>query len=145
MGNNLRRGYTKSCGCLKSELIKQRETKRKVEGFLTTIDGNISVDEMADIVLEKEKINLNESDNKFEKAFRIAFYEWWQRNIREEQGVMRRYKSEHQYCEKCGKRCSPELHHIIPVKDFGGNERENIIWLCKECHRQIELEKYAKI
>lgn len=39
-------------------------------------------------------------------------------------------------CRICG--CSSiddlELHHIVPVSEFGDNNPENLVTLCKECH-----------
>lgn len=38
-------------------------------------------------------------------------------------------------CEKCGKRgIRLELDHIIPIKEGGTNEEENLQLLCRPCH-----------
>lgn len=43
-------------------------------------------------------------------------------------------------CEQCGRACGKgELHghHKIQLADGGENTEENIILLCKDCHRQL--------
>lgn len=41
-------------------------------------------------------------------------------------------------CQNCG-RTNTELHvhHIVPLKDGGSNNPENLATLCKECHNAI--------
>jgi len=46
-------------------------------------------------------------------------------------------------CEKCGRKHNNpsffEVHHIIPREFGGGNEPENLIILCPNCHRDKHL------
>lgn len=37
-----------------------------------------------------------------------------------------------------------ELHHLTPVSDGGKDEPDNIIPLCHECHREIEIYRNRK-
>ncbi len=37
-----------------------------------------------------------------------------------------------------------ELHHLIPVSDGGKDEPDNIIPLCHECHKEIEIYRNRK-
>lgn len=43
------------------------------------------------------------------------------------------------FCERCGDNCIPELHHTLPVKDFGSNSINPAghILLCAGCHTTI--------
>lgn len=53
----------------------------------------------------------------------------------------------HKRCELCGWNNVPlvlEIHHKISKKDGGGNEDENLILLCPNCH-SIEHWKKAKV
>lgn len=42
-------------------------------------------------------------------------------------------------CNLCRTRLAQEMHHIIPVKSGGSDKRENLIPLCKSCHRNSRL------
>ena len=40
-------------------------------------------------------------------------------------------------CEMCGKPSeSLEVHHVVPLKDGGSNARDNLVAICRECHRR---------
>lgn len=46
------------------------------------------------------------------------------------------------YCEMCLRSKLPsgtvlQAHHVLPKKDGGGEERENIWILCSMCHKQV--------
>lgn len=45
-------------------------------------------------------------------------------------------------CDRCKRRFlkgrKPEIHHIIPVRNGGSNERENLLALCIECHAILD-------
>ncbi|RPJ53885.1 MAG: HNH endonuclease [Methanobacteriota archaeon] len=49
-------------------------------------------------------------------------------------------------CQDCGKRYPddldrpPEIHHVIPVAKQGSNRPENLMALCRECHRKIHAK-----
>ena len=36
-----------------------------------------------------------------------------------------------------------EVHHIVPVAKGGGDEPENLVTLCKECHKKRHKELRA--
>lgn len=53
-----------------------------------------------------------------------------------------KYIRDHPFCEKCGG-IAEEVHHIKPLKEGGNHYKENLMALCKHCHRMahdIELE-----
>ncbi len=41
-------------------------------------------------------------------------------------------------CPICGLKKPDTPHHIIPRAGGGSDGRNNIIWLCKNCHNEIE-------
>ena len=55
-----------------------------------------------------------------------------------------RYIKSHPLCEECEKqgRLTPaeEVHHIRPLSKGGGNEKSNLMALCKSCHSRITVE-----
>jgi 5-methylcytosine-specific restriction endonuclease McrA len=48
-----------------------------------------------------------------------------------------RFKSDH--CLVCGSRDALECHHIIPQRQGGPDNTDNVITLCHTCHRIVEL------
>ena len=55
------------------------------------------------------------------------------------------YKANKPYCEVCGEPMK-DVHHIIPVKDGGTNDEDNLICLCRSCHQKAHKSKsYDKI
>lgn len=38
-------------------------------------------------------------------------------------------------CFGCGRKSQLTRHHIVPKRSGGGNEPENIVILCRRCHR----------
>lgn len=38
-------------------------------------------------------------------------------------------------CERCGSEENLEVHHITKIKDGGTNDLDNLLLLCKDCHR----------
>src|SRR5574337_75133 len=42
-------------------------------------------------------------------------------------------------CRKCGRSTDLECHHIIPLRQSGTNEDDNLITLCYVCHREWEV------
>ncbi len=55
-----------------------------------------------------------------------------------------RYIKAHPLCEECQKqgKLTPaeEVHHILPLSKGGGNEKSNLMALCKSCHSRITAE-----
>lgn len=45
-------------------------------------------------------------------------------------------------CEECNKKMKhpPEIHHVIPVCKGGSNERNNLMAVCKDCHKKLDEE-----
>lgn len=39
-------------------------------------------------------------------------------------------------CERCGRTGYVELHHIVPIKEGGIHDDDNLILLCDRCHRE---------
>lgn len=46
-------------------------------------------------------------------------------------------------CQKCNKTKGVELHHIIPVAEGQIDTLENLISLCRQCHREWEYIIYS--
>jgi 5-methylcytosine-specific restriction endonuclease McrA len=44
-------------------------------------------------------------------------------------------------CQSCGSRMGLEVHHITPRSKLGDDVEENLIALCRECHRRIHLKR----
>lgn len=133
-GGNLIRGKTKSCGCYRDELAKERGKEQRLTAQYRSINKELTDKDIVDFVLE----TTTDSDEiALRAAIRIMFPIYWQRKVRDEQTILRRYAKEHPYCDICGTPCKPEMHHIRPVTNFGGNEKENIMWLCHKCHSKI--------
>lgn len=54
----------------------------------------------------------------------------------------RAYKETHKpYCEVCGEPMK-DVHHIIPVREGGTNDEDNLICLCRSCHQKAHRSKY---
>lgn len=55
------------------------------------------------------------------------------------------YATAHPFCERCFEqgRMTPldEVHHIVPVREGGGNEESNLMSLCRSCHNLIHAER----
>jgi len=52
---------------------------------------------------------------------------------------LRRYifERDNYTCAICGRKTKyPECHHIIPISSGGDNNPNNLITLCKRCHRR---------
>lgn len=55
-----------------------------------------------------------------------------------------RYIKAHPLCEECDRngriQAAEEVHHILPLSKGGGNEKSNLMALCKSCHSRITAE-----
>lgn len=138
LGTNLTRGRSKSCGCYKLEVLKQQNGKRKQGANYKSLPNPPSLDTMLRVMLG-DKYNAIPESKRMEAAIKAVFYNCWFKFVRDEQTTIRRNKKS--ACDICGKPCVTELHHIRPVSEYGGNEAENILWLCHECHREIERKR----
>jgi 5-methylcytosine-specific restriction enzyme A len=54
------------------------------------------------------------------------------------------FKRDHYICQMCGRKCDkstldrvPNCHHIKPVSKGGNHSWDNLITLCRRCHRKI--------
>lgn len=75
-----------------------------------------------------------------ESALWRTFGYWYANKVRCEQpSIINHYiKTGHiTRCEICNHKLPLELHHIIPVCQGGGNERSNIIFVCRNCHKRF--------
>lgn len=61
------------------------------------------------------------------------------RRPRGRQKSVPRFSGKLPLCNLCRQRPAQEMHHIIPVKSGGSDKRENLIPLCKGCHRKGKL------
>jgi DNA-directed RNA polymerase subunit RPC12/RpoP len=41
-------------------------------------------------------------------------------------------------CLKCHKKTRLTAHHIYPVCHYGSENNWTVMWLCVECHRELE-------
>ena len=61
------------------------------------------------------------------------------------QKISKRYREQHPLCEKCleeGRFRRAELvHHIVPIREGGGNDDENLMALCNSCHSEIHAKR----
>lgn len=55
------------------------------------------------------------------------------------------FERDNHRCRKCGREESLNLHHIIPVVDHGTDTVENLMLLCKHCHREWEFLIYPRV
>ena len=102
----------------------------------------ITINDIFSKIFEKKynsdtEFDMGEYLDLLEEALVKMFYEWYTKRIRMEQRGIRRQYKEITACELCGKTGKIEVHHKIPVRLFGGNERENILFLCPECHKSM--------
>lgn len=136
-GGNLIRGRTKSCGCYKEEAAQARGKEQRIKAKYRSIGKDFTYNDILNFVLDDEP---TDTETAVRKALRIMFPVYWQKKVRDEQTILRRYAKEHPFCDMCGMPCKPEMHHIRPVSDFGGNEEENIMWLCHKCHSKTRKD-----
>ena len=81
-----------------------------------------------------------------EKCFNKMFYFYFVATVRKEQDVLQKsYKKIIKpKCELCGCNCNKlEMHHKIPVCSYGGNERSNLMFLCKDCHKKMTIQQLS--
>lgn len=57
----------------------------------------------------------------------------------EAQRIKRKVVSETGKCEVCGFNYKPilQIHHIVPISEFGNNQEDNIICVCPNCHKAL--------
>jgi 5-methylcytosine-specific restriction endonuclease McrA len=46
-------------------------------------------------------------------------------------------KRDNNICRRCGKPAK-NVHHVIPRKKLENDSIENLVTLCKKCHRQVD-------
>lgn len=133
LGSNLTTGKSTSCGCYKAEQMKVLGKNNRLEPRCVTLSDSPSVDDIMQF-LEVDSM---------EEAIIKMFPSYWQKRVRDEQTILRRYgNTENNICENCGETAKLEMHHIIPVSRFGGNEKGNVRWLCKKCHAELTKERF---
>lgn len=82
---------------------------------------------------------MNKQYNKFERdpESNKRYGRAWKR-------IRDRYIEAHPLCEECKRNGiltpAEEVHHITPLSKGGGNERSNLMSLCKSCHSRITVE-----
>jgi len=57
------------------------------------------------------------------------------------------FKRDRYICQMCGVKCkvghgwrSPQCHHNVPVKCGGSHSWDNLVTLCKRCHKLVHKE-----
>lgn len=135
----LKKGESKSCGCLRNDLGKEAHARQLEERTFVSLGGSPTPSQMVSVVLGiSDSSDLTKEQ--LEAAVTSMFPFWWNRAVRGEMRTKRQHYPELilDHCEICGVSCKPEWHHIVPVSKYGGNEKENIINLCHDCHQKVE-------
>jgi len=66
-------------------------------------------------------------------------------NTLEWRGVTKKCRERDNYtCQKCNKKRSIEVHHIIPWRITKDDSLDNLVTLCKSCHLKIEIKLNKK-
>lgn len=54
------------------------------------------------------------------------------------------FNRDHYICQRCGIKCDkstknryPNCHHIVPIGMGGTNKYDNLITLCRTCHKKL--------
>ena len=68
---------------------------------------------------------------KFKKGYGIGMDEWKE--------IAKRIRNKNNYiCQRCGRKRSTIVHHIIPRRIAIDNSENNLITLCRTCHLKLE-------
>lgn len=87
---------------------------------------------------EHQKV-MNDRYNKYERPYNssVRYGASWRKR-------RNKYIKEHPLCEECLKEgkitVATEVHHIIPIKDGGTHDYDNLMSLCKSCHSRITVK-----
>ena len=116
-----------------------------------TLSDSITIADMVYLLTGKKIDNFIDNTAEYldilEESLLVAFYYFWQNKVRQEQySIMRNFKRKNNKltCNRCGKSENLEIHHIIPVAQWGGNDANNLMLLCQDCHKIIDKESFEK-
>ena len=116
-----------------------------------TLSDSITIADMVYLLTGKKIDNFIDNTAEYldilEESLLVAFYYFWQNKVRQEQySMMRNFKRKNNKltCNRCGKSENLEIHHIIPVAQWGGNDVNNLMLLCQDCHKIIDKESFEK-
>ena len=116
-----------------------------------TLSDSITIADMVYLLTGKKIDNFIDNTAEYldilEESLSVAFYYFWQNKVRQEQySMMRNFKRKNNKltCNRCGKSENLEIHHIIPVAQWGGNDINNLMLLCQDCHKIIDKESFEK-
>lgn len=116
-----------------------------------TLSDSITIADMVYLLTGKKIDNFIDNTAEYldilEESLLVAFYYFWQNKVRQEQySIMRNFKRKNNKltCNRCGKSENLEIHHIIPVAQWGGNDINNLMLLCQDCHKIIDKESFEK-
>ena len=116
-----------------------------------TLSDSITIADMVYLLTGKKIDNFIDNTAEYldilEESLSVAFYYFWQNKVRQEQySIMRNFKRKNNKltCNRCGKSENLEIHHIIPVAQWGGNDINNLMLLCQDCHKIIDKESFEK-
>ena len=116
-----------------------------------TLSDSITIADMVYLLTGKKIDNFIDNTAEYldilEESLSVAFYYFWQNKVRQEQySMMRNFKRKNNKltCNRCGKSENLEIHHIIPVAQWGGNDVNNLMLLCQDCHKIIDKESFEK-
>lgn len=54
--------------------------------------------------------------------------------------IAKAIRKKHPFCALCGTTRVLDIHHIVPFRLTQDNEDDNLIPLCKKCHKQVEIQ-----
>ena len=116
-----------------------------------TLPDSITIADMVYLLTGKKIDNFIDNTAEYldilEESLLVAFYYFWQNKVRQEQySMMRNFKRKNNKltCNRCGKSENLEIHHIIPVAQWGGNDVNNLMLLCQDCDKIIDKESFEK-
>ncbi len=121
-----------TCNCKKVNLIPYKPKRA------CAYTGCSRLAESGKYCIEHQK-ERNKQYNKFERdpESNKRYGRAWKR-------IRDRYINLHPLCEECKRNGiltpAEEVHHIKPLSKGGGNERSNLMSLCKSCHSRITVE-----
>lgn len=81
----------------------------------------------------KFDIRLNKDNGAARRYDRESFKTWGEKRWyykKQRQLVVKRDK----VCQKCSRDCRLHVHHIVPIKEGGTHDMDNLISLCPRCH-----------
>ena len=107
---------------------KTKQKMRKPKTCLKCISANQLIEKLEDKIENKQK----EIGEEYKKGFVDGKEEGYMEGMLD--GL-----NDAKICAYCNKHYVESIHHILPRKFNGGDNTENLIGLCFECHDKVEI------